>query len=125
MATKGPSNKYGNTKGGYGKNNPRSVNYEWAKDFNHNTLYSHFEKHKNDFNSKTKESYKQHALKFANTIDKKNSEAYVDKNGTTYKYNRKTGELAIVNKKGTIVTYYKVKKGFVYTNKRGVKKWIK
>ena len=38
MATKGFSNRYGNTRGGYGKNNPHGVNYEWAKDFNHNTL---------------------------------------------------------------------------------------
>ncbi len=37
MATKGFSNRYGNTRSGYGKNNPHGVNYEWAKDFNHNT----------------------------------------------------------------------------------------
>lgn len=125
MATKGPSNKYGNTKGGYSKNNPRGVNYEWAKDFNHNTLNSHYEKHKNEFDSKTKESYKQQAIKFANTVDKKNCEAHVDRNGTTYKYNRKTGELVIVSKKGTVITYYRVKKGFEYIDNRGTKRWIK
>lgn len=125
MATKGFSNRYGNTRGGYGKNNPYGVNYEWAKDFNHNTLNNHYEKHKNEFNSKSKESYKQKAIKFANTVDKKNCKAYVDINGTTYKYNVKSKELVIVNKKGTIITYYKVKNGFEYIDKKGVKRWIK
>ncbi|MCR5741861.1 MAG: hypothetical protein K6G38_05340 [Gammaproteobacteria bacterium] len=125
MATKGFSNRYGNTRGGYGKNNPHGVNYEWAKDFNHNTLNDHYKKHKNEFNSKSKESYKQKAIKFANDVDKKNCKAYVDINGTTYKFNNKTKELVIVNKKGTIITYYKVNKGFEITVKKGVKKWIK
>ena len=125
MATKGASNRYGNTRGGYGKNNPHGVNYEWAKDFNHNTLDEHYKKHKNEFNSKSKESYKQKAIKFANTVDKKNCKAYVDINGTTYKFNNKTKELVIVSKKGTIITYYKVNKGFEITVKKGVKKWIK
>ena len=125
MATKGFSNRYGDTRGGYGKNNPRGVNYELAKDFNHNTLNYHFEKHKNEFDSKTKESYKQKAIKFANTVDKKNCKAYVDKNGTTYKFNNKTGELAIINKKGIIITYYKVKDDFSYVDKKGAKQCIK
>ena len=125
MATKGASNRYGNTRGWYGKNNPHGVNYEWAKDFNHNTLDEHYKKHKNEFNSKSKESYKQKAIKFANTVDKKNCKAYVDINGTTYKFNNKTKELVIVSKKGTIITYYKVNKGFEITVKKGVKKWIK
>lgn len=125
MATKGFSNRYGNTRGGYGKNNPHGVNYEWAKDFNHNTLNDHYKKHKNEFNSKSEESYKQKAIKFANTVDKKNCKAYVDINGTTYKFNNKTKELAIVSKKGTIITYYRVKNGFEYVDKRGVKRWIK
>ena len=125
MATKGFSNRYGNTRGGYGKNNPHGVNYEWAKDFNHNTLNDHYKKHKNEFDSKSKESYKQKAIKFANTVDKKNCKAYVDINGTTYKFNNKTKELVIVSKNGTIITYYKVNKGFEITVKEGVKKWIK
>ena len=91
----------------------------------HNTLNNHYEKHKNEFNSKSKESYKQKAIKFANTVDQKNCKAYVDINGTTYKYNVKSKELVIVNKKGTIITYYKVKNGFEYIDKKGVKRWIK
>lgn len=50
---------------------------------------------------------------------------YVDKNGTTYKFNNKTGELAIINKKGTIITYYKVKDDFSYVDKKGAKQCIK
>ena len=84
-----------------------------------------YKKHKNEFDSKSKESYKQKAIKFANTVDKKNCKAYVDINGTTYKFNNKTKELVIVSKNGTIITYYKVNKGFEITVKEGVKQWIK
>lgn len=61
-------------------------------------IHYHFERHGNEFNLSSAESYKQHAIKFANAVDKKNCNAYVDINGTTYKYNKKTRELLIVKK---------------------------
>lgn len=124
MATKGASNRYGTPRGKNSSSNPSGVNYEWAKDFNKNSLDMHFNKHCNEFNLSSKESYKQHAIRFANTIDKKNCKAYVDKNGTTYKFNEKTNELAIVNKGGYIISYHIVNEKFHYINKGGIKKWI-
>lgn len=124
MATKGASNRYGTPRGKNGPSNPHGVNYEWAKDFNKNSLGSHFEKHGKEFGLSSEESYKQHAIKFANTVDKKNCKAYVDKNGTTYKFNKKTNELAIISKDGHIISYHIVKDRFHYITKGGKKKWI-
>ena len=59
------------------------------------------------FASKTE--YAQHAIKFANTIDKKNCVSFIDKNDSTYKYNKKTNELVVVHKDGTVITYFKPK----------------
>lgn len=125
MATKGASNRYGNPIGGYSNKNPRGVNYEWAKKFNNNSLKYHFEKHGKELGIDSVNSYEQHAIKFANTVDKKNFEAHVDQEGKTYKINKKTGELVIVNKNGTVITYYKVKKGFKFKKRKGIKRWRK
>lgn len=62
----------------------------------------------------TKTEYGQHAIKFANTVDNKNCVSFIDKNGSTYKYNKKTNELAIINKDGTVITYFKPKDGYNY-----------
>ena len=125
MATKGASNRYGTPRGKNSLSNPRGVNYGWAKDFNKNSLGEHFDRHGKEFGLSSAESYKQHALKFANTVDKKNCRAYVDINGTTYKFNNKTGELAIVSKNGIVISYYKVSNGFRYVDKKGVIQWKK
>ena len=86
-------------------------------------MENHKEKHSKEFGLNLSESYKQHAIKFANTVDKKNCKAYVDENGTTYKFNRKTNELAIVNNEGYIISYYTVSDKFYY-KKGGEKIWI-
>ncbi len=125
MATKGASNRYGTSRGKNSPSNPYGVNYEWSKDFNKNSLDKHFNKHGKEFDLSSKESYRQHAIKFANTVDKKNCKAYVDINGTTYKFNNKTGELAIINKNGIIISYYRVSDGFRYIDKKGVAQWKK
>lgn len=121
MATKGASNRYGTPRGKNSPNNTHDVNYEWARDFNKYTL----DKHGKELNLDSKESYKQHAIKFANTVDRENLKAYVDFNGTTYKLNEKTNELVIVSKNGIVISYYRVTDKFWFLNKKGVKKWIK
>ena len=113
MATKGASNRYTNTKGSI--NNTKNINYSWAKDFNENSLKIHFRNHGKDMGIENEESYKQHAIKFANTIDKKNCESFVDKEtGATYKYNKVTNEFEIIKKNGYIATYFKPKDGYNY-----------
>lgn len=124
MPTKGASNRYGTTRGKNSLSNPRGVNYAWAKDFNKKTLEKHFSDHGKELGLASKESYKQHAIKYANAVDKKNNIAYVDKNGTTYKYNKKTNELVIVSKDGYIISYHIVKNKFHYVDEKGVVKWI-
>lgn len=115
MATKGASNRYGNSKGAKNGGIPTEhINYQWAKDFNKNTLNGHFDNHGKSMGFDSEESYKQHAIKFANTIDRKNCTSFVDKNGSTYKCNKKTNEFAIVTKDGYVVTYYKPSGGYEY-----------
>ena len=125
MATKGASNRYGTKQGKNSPNNPHGVNYEWARDFNKYSLDIHFDRHGKEFGLSSKESYKQHAIRYANTVDKKNCTVYVDIKGTTYKFNNKTGELAIISKKGIVISYYKVSEKFRFINKKGETKWIK
>ena len=134
MATKGASNRYGNTRGSNGNNNTtKKSNYQWARDFNKKSLDKHYDDHGKVMGFDSKESYKQHAIKFANTIDKKNCETFVDKKtGATYKYNKKTNEFAIITKDGYITTYFKPREGYNYYKKQislhdkgkgGTKKW--
>jgi len=55
----------------------------------------------------SKESYKQHAIKFANAVDKTKNITFIDpKTMATYKFNKTTNEFAIITKKGYVVTYY-------------------
>lgn len=114
MATKGASNHYGNSQNGRRGKPSSNINYAWAKDFNKKTLQIHFERHGSQMGCTTKESYVAHAVKFANTIDKKECISFVAKNGTTYKYNIKKNILAIIDKKGYVITYFKPKMGFKY-----------
>lgn len=131
MATKGASNRYGNARGGRHGSATEHINYPWAKDFNKHSLDEHFGRHGNKEEFGSKESYKQHAIKFANDVDRVNYKSFVDKKtGKTYKYSPKTNEFVVVDKNGYIVTYFKPKKGYSYyksqkiryTGRKGKKK---
>lgn len=114
MATKGPSNHYGNSKNGRQGKATIHTGYAWARDFNTRTLQDHFNRHGTQMGCKTKESYAAHSVKFANNVDRTNCVSFVAKNGSTYKYNTKTNTLAIVTKDGYVVTYFKPAKGYDY-----------
>ncbi len=116
MPTKGASNRYGNTNGSKHNGQPTEhINYAWAKDFNKKTLDTHYKEHGKTMGFESKESYKQHSIKYANTVDRKNCKSFVDsKTGATYKYNVVTNELAIITKNGYVVTYFKPKGGYDY-----------
>lgn len=115
MGTKGPSNHYGNAGGGRQGHHTEHINYPWAKDFNKHSLGVHFDRHGNKEEFGSKESYKQHAIKFANYVDRKNNKSFVEKEtGKTYKYSLTTNEFAVVDKNGYIVTYFKPKNGSKY-----------
>ena len=62
----------------------------------------------------TKESYNANAVKFANTVDRKNNVSFVARNGTTYKFNKVDGTFAIITKRGVVITYFKPKDGYDY-----------
>ena len=132
MASKGPSNRY---QTGSRSSNGKTIshtNFEWARDFNKKSLNKHFDDHAKSMGFTSKESYKQHAIKFANTIDKKNNVSFIDsKTGATYKYSKTSSEFAIITKDGYVSTYFKPKDGYSYykkqlslnkKNKRGTKK---
>ena len=119
MATKGASNRYPTGKRtSYGRTISHT-NFEWARDFNKKSLDKHYNEHGKDMGFANKESYKQHAIKFANTIDKKNCISFIDsKSGSTYKYNKSTNEFAIITKDGYVVTYFNPKEGYDYYKKQ-------
>ena len=120
MATKGASNRYGNTRGGRKGHSTNNTGFAWAKAFNKNTLQQHFKKHGTQMEAHTKESYNAKAVRFANNVDRKNCITMKDGNGTTYKYNKKTNEFAMITKKGIVITYYKPKNGIKYfKNQKG------
>ncbi len=122
MATKGASNRYGNSNGSRGRGKATEfIKYQWARDFNKKTLDRHFDDHGKSLNFDSRECYKQHAIKFANTIDKNNCESFVGKNQSTYKYNKKTNEFAIITKNGYVVTYYKPTGGYKYYKEQKTK----
>ena len=126
MATKGASNRYGNTKGSNHQGKPTErTNYAWAKDFNRGGLSRHFEEHGVEFGCKTKEEYVAKAINFANIVDRENCKSVVDYKQTTYKYNQKTNVLVEVTKNGYIISYRHYGKGFWYKNKKWEKVWIK
>ena len=64
-------------------------------------------------------------MKFANTVDRENCKSFIDKNGTTYKYNLKTNVLVEVTKDAYIVSYRHYGKSTWYISKEEEKKWIK
>lgn len=114
MSTKGPSNRYDNTRGGKKCKFSKNIAFPWAKDFVKTKKSKHFKEHGKETSSDTLESYIAHAVKFANTIDKKNCVSFIDNNDTTYKYNVKTNEMVLVTKDGFVITYFKPKDGYVY-----------
>ena len=114
MATKGASNRYGNARGGHQGYPTTHTGFAWAKAFNRSTLDDHFRRHGEQMGCPTKESYNANAVKFANTVDRKNCVSFVSRNGTTYKFNKKDGTLAIITKIGVVVTYFKPKDGYEY-----------
>lgn len=126
MATKGASNRYGNSNGAGGKGKPTSnINYAWAKDFGKGLVDSHYEKHSKEFGSISKKQYISDAIHFANTVDRKNYASVVDKRGTTYKWDTRNGKMVEVNKNGIIVSYRHTGGNLWYINKKGEKTWIK
>ena len=122
MATKGPSNHYGNSRGGRHGHATGNISYAWAKSFNKNTLGQHYNDHANGMDIKSKESYAAHAIKFANMVDKMNCVSFVDaKTKATFKYNKVTNEFAIITQNGYIVTYYKPRGGYAYYKEQETK----
>ena len=83
MPTKGPSNHFGNAKHGRQGKRTQHTGFAWAKGFNSKTLSDHFSRHGEQMGCQTKEAYEAHAVKFANTVDRKNCVSFVDKNGST------------------------------------------
>lgn len=124
MATKGASYKYGNTNGSNGEGKPTEhINYQYAKDYNKNKLTADFKKHGSSFGVNTEQTYESSAVRFANTVDRKNCVSFVDKRGTTHKYNKQTNTYIAVDKKGYVVTYFKPTQGYkYYLIKKGEKK---
>lgn len=114
MSTKGASNHYGNAKHGSPGIATKHIGFAWAKDFNKATLSQHFLDHGSQMGCQSKESYAAHAVSFANYIDRNNVVSFVDKNGTTYKYNKLTNTFAIITKTGYVVTFFKPSDGYQY-----------
>lgn len=100
MATKGASNWYGNARGGRQGQPTQHTGFAWAKAFNRSTLDDHFQRHGEQIGCPTKESYNANAVKFANTVDRKNNVSFVARNGMTYKFNKVDGIFAIISKHG-------------------------
>ncbi len=99
MSTKGASNRYGNARGSRRGSKTIHTGFAWAAAFNRSTLDDHFSRHGKQLGCPTKESYNANAVSFANTVDRKNCVSFIDKQGSTYKYNKKTNTLAIITKK--------------------------
>lgn len=110
MATKGQSNQYGNSRG----TPTNHINYKYAKDFNRNTIARHFSEHGKEVGATSKWDYIAKAIKFANSIDRKKNESFIDEHGSTYKYQEQTNRFAIIDKNGIIITYFKPKDGRNY-----------
>lgn len=125
MATKGASNLYGNSRGGRKGFATIKIAYAWAKDFIKTTIKNHFNDHGKSMKADNLKAYIAHAVKFANTIDKKNCVSFIDKNHTTYKYNKITNELVLVTSDGYVVTYFKPKDGYKYFLEQKKNKGVK
>lgn len=106
MATKGPSNKYGNNRGTASS----KINYPYAvPKYIGSNPKNHMEKHYSDFDVDNSTDYISKAVNFGNDIDRVNYDSFVDHGGTTYKYNKLNNSLLIVSKEGNIITYFKPK----------------
>lgn len=104
MATKGPSNRYGNVKG----TATIHINYAYVTGkYIGKDQKNHMAKHFSDFGVNNSDDYIAKAVNFGNDIDRINYNSYVDLKGTTYKYNKLNNALLIVSKDGSIVSYYK------------------
>lgn len=125
MATKGRSNLYGRSKGSKKVHPTKHINYPWAKSFNWNRMRSHFNEHSKNVDAKDRYEYEAKAKRFANSINYKYNESFVDKRGFTYKYSNKTNELVIVSKKGIIISYFKPREGKIYYLNERKKRRIK
>ncbi len=104
MATKGPSNLYGNKNG----TATTKINYPFVvpKYIGLNPK-DHMKKHFSDFGIDNEIDYIAKAVHFGNDVDSVNYDSFVDYSGTTYKYNKNNNALLIVSKEGNIITYYK------------------
>jgi len=120
MSTKGASNRFGNTKHASNNWGSRHIGYQWAKDFNKNSLEKHVKEHMENMGFNSKEEYRVHAVTFANLVDRENHISHIRKNGETVKYSKKTNEFAIIDKKGYVITYYKPRDGInhYYSDRR-------
>lgn len=122
MSTKGPSRRYGNTRGAHHRGEiSEDIGYPWAKDFNKWTLTGHFKKHAKELGNQSPAELASKAVHFANEIDRIHYRSVIDKYGTTYKYDPRDGRLVIVSKEGYVITYYTVRKSFTYKDKKGNK----
>ena len=114
MSTKGASNRYGNSRNGRQGKPSLHIGYAWARDFNSRTLQDHFNRHGSQIGCETKESYAAHSVSFANNVDRTNGVSFVDRNGSTYKYNVRTNTLAVITRDGYVITYFKPAAGYEY-----------
>jgi len=119
MATKGASNRYGNSNGAGGKGLPtKHIGYQYAKDYNKHRLQVDFVKHGEKFGVSTEYEYASHAIHFANVVDRKNNLSFIDSRHTTHKYNLKTNTYVVVDKNGYVVTFFKPSQGIMYYCKK-------
>ncbi len=118
MATKGPSNHYGNARGGRQGHETKHTGFAWAKAFNKSTLDRHYKEHGRQVGANSREKYAAKAIHFANNVDRKNNITMKAANRTTYKFSRLTHEFAIITKKGIVITYFKPSDGIRYFNKQ-------
>lgn len=125
MPTKGASYRFGNTKGANHKGKAtENINFPWARAFNKRTLKEHAKKHGKEFGCNNEQEYEAKALHFANMVDRKHFKSFVDRKGTTYKYDPRTNVMVEVDKRGIIISYRHYGKSFWYINKKGEKVWI-
>ncbi len=119
MSSKGPSYKYGNTRGSNGVGvATKHINYQYARNYSKVKLRIDFIKHSKDFGVSSMKDYETSAVRFANTVDRKNCISFVDKRGSTHKYNKKTNTYVGVDKNGYVFTYFKPKDGIKYFYKK-------
>ena len=111
--TKGPSNRYGNTRG----TPTEHINYPYAMRFNRNTIDAHLSKHKREVCANSRVEYEAKAVTFANNVDRINHVSFIDNRGTTHKYSIATGEYAAIRANGIVITYFKPTEGLRYYEK--------